>query len=70
MDPVRARRIVTRSVAGEQNLPPIWHDVTKDEVVAFSPSLADKVARSTAPYTIEEIANEIAAVVLSPPDAP
>ena len=52
--------IVTRSVAGEQNLLPIWHKVTKDEVRAQSPSLADKVARSTTEFTIEQIAEEIA----------
>lgn len=52
--------IVTRSVAGDQNLLPIWHKVTKDEVRAQSPSLADKVARSTADFTAEEIAGEIA----------
>jgi hypothetical protein len=52
--------IVTRTVAGEQNLLPIWHKVTKDEVRAQSPSLADKVARSTAEFTIAEIAEEIA----------
>lgn len=52
--------IVTRSVAGEQNLLPIWHKVTKDEVRAQSPSLADKVARSTTDYTVNEIAEEIA----------
>jgi hypothetical protein len=55
--------IVTKSVAGEQNLLPIWHNVTKDEVMAHSPSLADKVARSTATSTIAEIAGEIASVV-------
>lgn len=52
--------IVTRAVTGEQILLPIWHGVTKSEVVAFSPSLADKVARSTATHTVEEIAREIA----------
>ncbi len=52
--------IVTRAVSGEQILLPIWHNITKQQVVDFSPSLADKVARSTATYTIEEIANEIA----------
>jgi TIR domain len=35
---------VTRQVSGEQSLLPIWHDITKDEVVAESPSLADKIA--------------------------
>jgi hypothetical protein len=52
--------IVTRSVAGEQNLLPIWHKVTKEEVRAQSPSLADKVARSTSEFTPDEIAEEIA----------
>lgn len=52
--------IVTRSVSGEQILLPIWHNITKQQVVSFSPSLADKVARSTATHTVEEIAAEIA----------
>lgn len=52
--------IVTRAVSGEQILLPIWHNITKQQVVDFSPSLADKVARSTATHTIEEIAQEIA----------
>lgn len=51
--------IVTRTVSGEQILLPIWHNITKQQVVDFSPSLADKVARSTATYTVEEIAAEI-----------
>jgi len=55
--------LVTRQVSGEQSLLPIWHDITKDEVKAQSPSLADKIARSTAQYTIEEIAHEIADLV-------
>ena len=52
--------IVTRTVSGDQILLPIWHNITKQQVVNFSPSLADKVARSTATHTIEEIASEIA----------
>lgn len=55
--------IVTRSVAGDQNLLPIWHNVTKDQIVAESASLADMVARSTATHTVAQIAEEIAAVV-------
>jgi hypothetical protein len=51
--------IVTRAVSGEQLLLPIWHNITKKQVIEFSPSIADKVARSTANYTIEEIASEI-----------
>jgi hypothetical protein len=52
--------IVTRAVSGEQILLPIWHNITKQEVIDFSPSLADKVARSTATHTVNEIASEIA----------
>ncbi|MGY6217369.1 DUF1883 domain-containing protein [Methylolobus aquaticus] len=55
--------LVTRAVTGEQVLLPIWHNITKKEVIAYSPSLADKLARSTATHTMEEIAVEIAEVI-------
>jgi hypothetical protein len=55
--------LITRQVSGEQTLLPVWHEITKKEVVAHSPSLADKIARSTAQFTVEEIAHEIAEVV-------
>ena len=55
--------LVTRSVSGEQTILPIWHEITKDEVMAQTPSLADKIARSTANFTVAEIAAEIADVV-------
>jgi hypothetical protein len=55
--------IVTRAVSGEQILLPVWHNITKQEVMDFSPSLADKVARSTATHTLEEIAAEIASLI-------
>ena len=57
--------IVTRTVSGEQILLPIWHNITKQEFMYFSPSLADKVARSTATHTVEEIAEEIAELIES-----
>ncbi|WCM94834.1 DUF1883 domain-containing protein [Acidovorax sp. NCPPB 2350] len=57
--------IVTRAVSGEQVLLPIWHNITKQQVIDFSPSLADKVARSTATHTIDEIAIEIAELLES-----
>lgn len=55
--------ITTRAVTGEQILLPIWHNVTKKEVMDYSPSLADKVARSTATHTVEEISTEIRALL-------
>lgn len=55
--------IITKSISGEQVVLPIWHNITKKEVIDFSPSLADKLARNTAAYTVEEIASEIAEVI-------
>lgn len=55
--------IITKAVSGEQVVLPIWHNITKKEVIDFSPSLADKLARNTATYTVDEIAKEIADVI-------
>jgi hypothetical protein len=55
--------LITRAVSGEQILLPIWHDITKQEVIDYSPSLADKVARNTSINTINEIADEIFEVI-------
>lgn len=55
--------LVTRAISGEQILLPIWHRVTKTDVIRFSASLADKLARNTATHTVEEIATEIAGVI-------
>ncbi|HWJ67848.1 MAG TPA: toll/interleukin-1 receptor domain-containing protein [Nocardioides sp.] len=58
--------LVTRTVAGEQSILPIWHGLSAAQVRAFSPTLADKVALSTEQYTIAEIAEQIADVVAEP----
>lgn len=55
--------IITKSVSGQQVILPIWHDITKQEVIDYSPSLADKLARNTAINTIQEIADEIKEVI-------
>ena len=55
--------LVTREMTGEQVILPLWHQISKQEVIDYSPSLADKVARNTSDFTIEEIAVEIADVI-------
>lgn len=55
--------LVTREMTGKQVILPLWHGITKSEVISYSPSLADKVARSTADFTIDEMAQEIADVI-------
>lgn len=42
---------------------PIWHNVTKKEIINYSPSLADKLARNTSTHTVEEIAEEIITLI-------
>ena len=59
---------ISHTVEGEQDLLPVWHNVTKREVMDYSPSLADRVARSTAMHTVEEIAAEIVDVIENPPE--
>jgi len=55
--------LVNRAVAGGQVLLPLWHNVNRSEVERFSPPLADKVARDTAHWTPEQIAEEIVDIV-------
>ena len=57
--------LVTRANSAQQVLLPIWHEISKDEVIARSASLADRVALRTSVHRIEEIADQIAAVIAS-----
>lgn len=56
--------LMTKAISGQQILLPIWHDITKQEVIDYSPSLTDKVARNTSQETVEEIAEEIAELIV------
>lgn len=50
---------MTKAVSGQQTFLPIWHDITKQEVIDYNLSLAYKVARNTGQETVEEIAEMI-----------
>lgn len=49
--------------SGNERILPIWHKVTRDEVVRFSPVLADVVALKTSEKSIKEIASELMSVL-------
>jgi hypothetical protein len=51
--------MVARENHGVKVILPIWHKVTKDEVLNFSPTLADKVALNTSVHSLDEIADEL-----------
>jgi hypothetical protein len=55
--------IVSRSIAGGQVMFPIWHMITREDVLARTPSLAYKISRHTSEFTIKEIASDIARIV-------
>jgi hypothetical protein len=44
---------------GQKVILPLWHKLSKDEVMRFSPSLADKVALATSQYTTVELAKKL-----------
>lgn len=51
--------LFAREVNGAKVILPIWHKISKDEVVKFSPIIADLLALNTATFTIDEIAAQI-----------
>jgi len=51
--------LVAREMNGVKVILPIWHNVMRDEVLSFSPTLADKIALNTAIYSVAEIAIEL-----------
>lgn len=55
--------LVAREMEGAKVILPIWHKVSKDEVMNYSPSLADKFALNTSEYTIDELVSQIVEVV-------
>jgi len=56
--------LTTREVAGRKKLIlPVWHNVTHEDVMEYSPTLADKKALDTRQMDLEEIARSIAEVL-------
>lgn len=55
--------VAKQRAQGGKVLLPIWHRLTKDDVLRHSPTLADLKALNTSVMTMAEIADEIGAVV-------
>jgi len=51
--------LVAKEMAGGKVILPLWHKVSKDQVLQFSPTLADKMALNTAMFTITELASKL-----------
>ena len=55
--------LINRESMGGKIVLPIWHDITKAEVMAYSPTLAGKMAMLTAIMAPGEIADAVVAVL-------
>jgi hypothetical protein len=51
--------LVAKEIGGGKVILPIWHRVTRDEVVAQSPTLADKLALNSSIHSLDDIVNEM-----------
>lgn len=55
--------LITRELEGEKVVLPIWHRVTKNEVLAYSPKLADKIALNSSTMSFREMAQRLAELI-------
>ena len=53
--------LTAREMDGHKVILPIWHDVDREDVLAYSPALADKVAVSSRRLSIKKIAAALGA---------
>ncbi len=51
--------LAAREIGGRKVILPIWHGVSREDVLAYSPPLADKVALSTDRLSIRKIASAL-----------
>lgn len=55
--------LTAREIEGHKVILPVWHNVTKEEVLSYSPSLADKIAITTQAKTTLRVAKALAKVL-------
>lgn len=58
--------LVAKEMQGGKVVLPLWHKVSKNEVIRYSPTLADKVALNTALHTVDELAEQLSEVLGEP----
>lgn len=55
--------LTAREIDGRKVILPLWHNVDHDEVLAYSPALADKIALTTGKMSIKKLASSLAPVL-------
>ncbi|MXZ01902.1 TIR domain-containing protein, partial [Candidatus Poribacteria bacterium] len=56
---VEMNGFVARQTTGERVILPIWHRITKSELIEYAPPLADTIALNSSTQSMEEIVGEI-----------
>lgn len=57
------RGLITRENQGKKVILPIWHEISKEQLIKYSPPLADKFALNTSDHDITELSLHIIKVV-------
>lgn len=57
------RSLLSREIGYDKVILPIWHNVTKNEIMSYSPFLADKYALNTSIHPIKEITLKLIEVI-------
>jgi hypothetical protein len=47
MDRTRAQRAVREGGAGKKVILPIWHGITREDLIEYSPAFADRLAKNS-----------------------
>ena len=55
--------LTAREIDGRKVILPIWHNVDHDDVLSYSPALADKIALTTRNMSIKKLASSLAPVL-------
>ena len=59
--------LTARQMVGEKVVLPIWHGVSREDILRFSPSLADRLALDSRQSTIAEMVSSLATVINGSP---
>ncbi|SDT94749.1 toll/interleukin-1 receptor domain-containing protein [Halopseudomonas salegens] len=57
------RGLNAREIGSDKVVLPIWHNVSREEVLKFSPSLADKLALNSDLLSVKEICKQLLAII-------
>ncbi|WML89214.1 toll/interleukin-1 receptor domain-containing protein [Thiothrix lacustris] len=55
--------LTARQMVGEKVILPVWHGVTREDILRYSPSLADKLAIDSKTNTIQQMVSSVASVI-------